>query len=155
VGFGHLVEDLHPVARAGRAAERKLDAAHAVLDVDEGAGLAAGAVDGERVVDRRLDQEAVQHGAVVAVVVEAVDELRVAAGLVGVGAPDDALVQVGDPQAVVLGVELEEDLIEALGHVVDRAGARRVEDLLRDLGAIGCRDVDVEVAFGDRGPTLE
>ena len=105
--------------------------------MDEGAGLAAGAVDGQRIADRGLDQEAVEHGAVVAVVVEAVDQLDVAAGLLGVGAPDDALVQVGDPEAVVLGVELEEDLIEALGHVVDRAGAGRVEDLLADRLAVG------------------
>ena len=116
--------------RLGRVGERELDAADRVLDVDEGAGLAAGAVHGQRVADRGLDQEAVEHRAVVAVVVEAVDQLDVAAGLLGVGAPDDALVQVGDPEAVVLGVVLEQDLIEALGHVVDRAGAGRVEDLL-------------------------
>jgi len=48
VGLGHLVEDLHPLAGPGRIFERDLDAAHGVLDVDEGAGLAAGAVHGER-----------------------------------------------------------------------------------------------------------
>jgi hypothetical protein len=50
---------------------------------------------------------------------------------------------------VVLGVELEQDLIEALGHVVDRAGPRRVQDLLALL-ARGRVDLHVEVALGDR-----
>ena len=85
--------------RLRRVRERELDAAHRVLDVDEGAGLAAGAVNGQRIADRRLDQEAVQHRAVVAVIVEAVDQLDVTPGLLGMGAPDDALVQVGDPAA--------------------------------------------------------
>ena len=71
--------------------------------------------------------------------------------LLGVGAPDDALVQVGDPEAVVLGVVLEQDLIEALGHVVDRAGAGRVEDLLADGLAVERLDLHGQVALGDGG----
>ena len=76
VRLGHLVEDLHPLAAPRAVRKRQLDAAHRVLDVDEGAGLAARAVHRQRIVDRRLDQEAVEHRAVVAVIVEPVDELR-------------------------------------------------------------------------------
>jgi hypothetical protein len=78
VRLGHLVEDLHPLAALRRVLQRQLHAAHRVADVDEGARLAAGAVHGEGVADRGLHQEAVEHGAVVAVVVEAVDEALVA-----------------------------------------------------------------------------
>ena len=99
------------------------------LDVDERAGLPAGAVHGQRVADGGLHEEPVQHGAVVAVVVEPVDQPVVPARLVGLGAPDDALVQVGDAQPVVLGVEREQQLVQRLGHVVDRAGVGRVQDL--------------------------
>ncbi|MNE72339.1 hypothetical protein D3C80_1682720 [compost metagenome] len=73
----------------------------------------------QRIADRRLHQEAVQHRAVVAVIVEAVDQALVLAGFLGLGAPDDALMQVGDPQAVVLGVELEQQGVLGLGHVID------------------------------------
>ena len=122
--------------RCGRIVERELDAAHGVLDVDEGPRLAAGPVHGQRIADRRLHQEAVQHRAVVAVVVEAVDQPLVEPGLLGLRAPDDALVQVGDPQAVVLGVELEQQRVQGLGQVVDAAGIGRVEDLLLDRAAV-------------------
>ena len=55
----------------GRA-QRQLDAAHRILDMNEGARLATGAVDGERVADRGLDQEPVQHRAVITVVIKAI-----------------------------------------------------------------------------------
>src|SRR3546814_12926928 len=61
MGLGHLVADHHPVAGGGRVEDRKLDAAHRVPDVDEGTGLAARAVDGEGIADRRLHQEAVEQ----------------------------------------------------------------------------------------------
>jgi hypothetical protein len=41
MGLGHLVEDLDLVARASVDFQRNFDAAHRILDVDEGAGLAA------------------------------------------------------------------------------------------------------------------
>jgi hypothetical protein len=50
-------------------------------------------VHGERVADRRLHQEPVEDRAVVAVVVEAVDQSLVEPGLAGLRAPHDALVQ--------------------------------------------------------------
>ena len=148
--LGHLVEDAHALAIVGRILDRQLDAAHGVLDVDEGARLAAGAVHRQRVADRGLHQEAVQHGAVVAVVVEAVDQPLVEPRLVGLRAPDDPLVEVGDPHAVVLVVEREQQLIERLRHVVDAARVGRVQDLLLDLGAARrCRTAP-QVALGNR-----
>ncbi len=100
--------------------------------MDEGAGLAAGSVDGERVADGRLHEEAVQHGAVVAVVVEAVYEALVEPGLGRLGAPHDALMQIRNPYLVVLVVEGEEELVLGLGEVVDAPRIGRVEDLLLD-----------------------
>ena len=75
--------------------------------------LAAGAVHGERDAAGGLHEEAVEHGAVLAVVVEAIAQPLVLGGELGVGAPHDALVQVGNAQLVVLGVELEERGVEA------------------------------------------
>src|SRR5829696_10583778 len=77
VGLGHLVVDVDPVALLGRVLQGELYAAHGVLDVDESAGLAARAVDGERVAHGGLHQEAIEDGAVIAVVVEAVYEALV------------------------------------------------------------------------------
>src|SRR6185312_2125989 len=94
VRLGHLVEYLHPLAALRSVLQRKLDAAHRILDMDEGAGLAAGAMHRQRIADRRLDEEAVEHRAVIAVIIEAVDELLVQARLLRVRAPDDALMQV-------------------------------------------------------------
>lgn len=104
-----------------------------------------------RVADRRLDEEAVEHGAVVAVIVEAVDQLLVPPCLLRVGAPDDALVEVGDPQSVVLRVELEQQLIQALCHVVDGARIGRIENFLADGAAVDRLDADRQVAFRNSG----
>jgi hypothetical protein len=89
--------------------------------VDEGARLAARAVHRERDVERCLHEEPVEDGAVVAVVVEPVDEPLVLDGLRRVGAPDDALVAVRDSKPVVFVVELKEQRVQALGGVVDGA----------------------------------
>eukprot|EP00630_Chrysocystis_fragilis_P005810 CAMPEP_0197391946 /NCGR_PEP_ID=MMETSP1165-20131217/3423_1 /TAXON_ID=284809 /ORGANISM="Chrysocystis fragilis, Strain CCMP3189" /LENGTH=642 /DNA_ID=CAMNT_0042917545 /DNA_START=154 /DNA_END=2080 /DNA_ORIENTATION=+ len=140
-GLGDLVEDLDGRARLGRVVDGELDALARVRDVDEGARLAARAVDGEGDAEGGLHEEAVEDGAVVAVVVEAVEEAVVHGGERRVGAPDDALVEVGHAEGVVLVVELEEEGVEALGGVVDRAGVGRVEDLGRP--AAGKRHVDV------------
>ena len=103
----------------------------------------------ERIADRRLHQEAVEHGAVVTVVVEAVDQSLVEPGLGRLGAPDDALVQVGDTGAVVLVVEREQELILGLGHVVDAARVDRVQDLLLDLAAVVAVEAHPQVTLRD------
>ena len=106
--------------------------------MNEGASLAPGSMNGERVADGGLHQEAVQHRAVIAVVIEAIGEPRVAVWA-GVGSPDDALVQVGDADLVVLVVVEEEQLIERLRHVIDAARAGGVEDFLFEAAAVGLR----------------
>src|SRR5690606_4368463 len=100
----HLVEDLDPIAALRRVVEGDFDAADGILNMDESACLPARAVDRQRIADGSLDEEAVQHRAIVAVIVEAVDELVVYPRLFRMGAPDDALMQVRNAQPVILGV---------------------------------------------------
>ena len=154
VALGHLVEDLHPLALLGRVLKGQLHAAHRIADVDEGASLAAGAVHRERIADRRLHQEAVEHRAVVTVVVEAVGEERVAVGGFGVGAPDDALVQIRDPHVVVLVVVEEQQLIQRLRHVIHAARAGRVQDLFLEPAAVGLGHLHLQVALGNGGTAM-
>ena len=153
--LGHLIEYLNPLPRRRSVDYGQFDAAHGVLKVDEGAGLPAAAMHGERMVDGRLHQEAIEHGAVVAVVVKPIDEPFVQAGLPGLGAPDDALVQVRDAHAVVLVVEGEEQLVLGLGEVVDAARIGGVENFLLHLGAVRGGHLHPQVALrqlhADRG----
>src|SRR5690606_16359113 len=132
MGLRHLVKDFYAVATLGSVLECNFNTAHGILDVDEGAGLTARAVYGKRIANGRLDEETVQYRAVIAVIIEAVDELLVKARFLRMRAPDDTLVQVGDTQAVILGIVLEQQLIQALGHMVDGARIGRVKDFLRD-----------------------
>mmetsp|Transcript_19555 Transcript_19555/g.57707 ORF Transcript_19555/g.57707 Transcript_19555/m.57707 type:complete len:408 (-) Transcript_19555:559-1782(-) len=141
----HLVEDLHGGARLGRVVDGELDAAAGVAHVDERTRLAARAVDREGDPEGALHEEAVEHRAIVAVVVEAVHKALVPRCLLRVRAPDDALVEVRDAYAVVLHVKLEEKRVEALGRVVDGAGVGGVEDAL--LATTG--ENHVNVALGD------
>ncbi len=152
VSLGHLVVDVDAVAPLGRVLQGELYAAHGVLDVDESAGLAARAVDGERVAYGGLHQEAVEDGAVVAVVVKAVYEALIQPGLRGLGSPHDALVQIGDARQVVLVVVGEQELILGFGHVVDAARVRRVEDLLLYKLAPFGLDFDRQIPLGDLHP---
>ena len=101
---------------------RQLDALQRVADVEEAAGLAALAVDGQRVADHRLHAEAVEHGAEGLVVVEAGDQALVAGGLVGLDPVDDALVEVGRAQAPDPAGEVDVGRVVDLGAVVERAG---------------------------------
>ena len=84
MAFGHLVENLDPLAFDRRVVQGQLHAAHGVADVDEGAGL-TGAMHGQRIANGRLHQEAVQHRAVVAVVIKAICQAWIAVGGFGVG----------------------------------------------------------------------
>ncbi len=152
VGLGHLIEDLDPIAPLGWIGEGDLDTADGVADVDERPGLAPGAVNGEWVPHRRLHEEPVEHGAVVAVVVEPVDQLGGERGLGGGRAPDDPLVEIGDPQVIVLVVEVEHQGVERLGHVIDAAGVGRVEELdLFGVGARANRRIEVSLGNGETG----
>ena len=96
MGLGHLVEHLDPVALFRRVLQRQFNAANRILDMDESPCLATGAVNRQRIADGCLDQEPVQNRAIVAVIVEPVDQLFVAKGLFRMRAPDDSLVQVSD-----------------------------------------------------------
>src|SRR5690625_7302134 len=86
------------------------------------------------VADRRLDDEAVQGGAKHGVVVEAVDQARVKAGLVGLQAVDHDLVQLGGADASDhAGVQ---DVVAVVDIVLVRDRARLVgasQDMLADL----------------------
>lgn len=79
-------------------------------------------MDGQRIADRGLDQETVEDRSVVSVVIESVDEPWVEFGLVGLRAPYDSLVEIGDTHTVVVRVELEQQLIQRFTQVVHAAG---------------------------------
>ena len=113
--------------------------------MNEPAGLAAGSVDRERNAHGSLHEEAVQDSAVIAVVVKSVDEALVLDGLRGVRSPDDALVEVGDAERVILLVELEEEGIKALSGVIDRARVCWV----KNVGLASSREDNVDVTLGD------
>ncbi len=106
-------------------------------------------MDGERIAIHRLGQEAVEHGAVVSVIVEAVDQRVVETRLLGLGAPHDALMEVGDPQPVVAGVELKQQLVQRLAEVVHAAGLCGVEDGPRGGLPLGIAHRHIEIAFRD------
>ena len=125
-GLRNLIEDLNPLALLGGVVDGDLDAAGSVGHVDEGTGLTAGSVDGEGDAHGALHEEPIKNSSVVTVVIKPVDEPLVLDGLGCVGTPHDTLVQVRDPQLVVLLVELEHDGVKALGSVVDTAGVSRV-----------------------------
>ena len=63
------------------------------------------------------------------------------------GAPDDALVQVGNPQLIVLGVVGKKMLVQHLGHVIDRTRVGRVEDFLFHMATFWQVDLDIQVTF--------
>src|SRR5699024_3723456 len=111
VGLGHLVDDLDAIALRWWVFQGQLNATHHVTDVNKSARLSAGAVYGHWVTNAGLDEETVEYRAVVTVVVEAVDQTLILDGLLRVGAPNDALVQIGDAQFVVFRVVSEQVLI--------------------------------------------
>ena len=127
--------------------DRQLDALERVADVEEAAGLPALAVDRQRVADHRLHAEAVERRAEDLVVVEARAQALVEVGLVGRDAVDDALVEVGRPQAPDAAGEVDVVRVVDLREVVDRArelrvGQRVLAALVLDLDE-ALLDVDV------------
>ena len=142
MAFGHLVEDLHPLSLFGGPPAPRTQRTESRMWMKARVWTPCHERE-ERVVDRGLHQEAVQHRAVIAVVVKAVGETRVTVGGIEVGSPDDALVQAGDADLVVLVVVKEEQLIERLGHVIDAAGAGRVIEAV----AVGLGHFHLQVAL--------
>ena len=145
--------------RSAGLLDRQLDAGEGVADVEEAAGLAAGAVDGQRVADHRLQAEAVEHGAEDLVVVEAGDQALVAGGLLGLDPVDDALVEVGGAQAPGAAGEVDVGRVVDLGAVVERAGQLRerqgvLAPLVLDLD-VALLDVDVGLAVLPHRPQLD
>ena len=63
------------------------------------------------------------------------------------GAPDDSLVQVGNPQLIILGVVGKKMLVQHLGHVIDRTRVGRVEDFLFHMATFWQVDLDIQVTF--------
>src|SRR3546814_7562242 len=99
MGLGHLVEDVDALARLRRSGDGKLDAAARILDVDESARLPAGSMHRQRIIERRLHDEAIEDGAVIAVIIETVDQPLIELGLFGLRAPDDPLMKIGNADA--------------------------------------------------------
>ena len=62
--------------------------------------------------------------------------------------------QVGDADLVVLVVVEEEQLIERFRHVINAAGACRVEDFLLEAAAVGLGHFHLQIALGDRGAAV-
>ena len=143
----------------GRVLERQRHAGQRVADVEHAAGLAARAVDGQRVAGDGLDAEAVQHRAEHAVVVEAGRQDGVEIGLLGRLAVDDALVQVGRAQSPDPAGEHDVVAVVHLGQVVEGAGLLGVGQhvgaaLVGDLDE-ALFDVDVGVAVLPHRPELD
>src|SRR3546814_7722623 len=84
----------------------------------------------QRIIERRLHDEAIEDGAVIAVIIETVDQPLIELGLFGLRAPDDPLMMIGNADAVILVVIGEEELILRLGQVINGAWIDRIEDFL-------------------------
>ena len=118
--------------------------------MDEGSGLPPSPVYGQRVPDRSLDEKSVENCSIVPVIIKPVDDVFVQLCLFGVRAPHHALVQVGDADAVVATVKLEEQGILRFSHVVDTSRTRRIQDLeLCVLPAVKGH-LHPQIAFRDR-----
>src|SRR3954468_22112120 len=147
--LGELVEDPE-LTLLSRVQRRQLDAGEGVADVEEAAGLVAGAVDGQRMADHRLHAEAVEDGAEKLVVVEAGGEALVARRLLGLDAVDDALVEVGRAQAPGTAGEVDVGRVVGLRAGVERARQLRIRErvlapLVLDLD-VALLDVDIGLA---------
>ncbi|CAB4866884.1 unannotated protein [freshwater metagenome] len=154
--FSYLVEDGGLLASGRWVVQGNLDATNRIADVNEGPGLTTSTVHGQRVTNGGLHQEPVQHGAVVTVVVKAVNESLVEGGLRSLGSPHDSLVQVGDTNLVVGRIESEHQLVHRLGQVIHRTGVSGVQDLAVQQTFFG-RHLHGEIALRNwcgAGPTV-
>jgi hypothetical protein len=103
--------------------------------------------------DCGLNDEPIQHGSILAVVVEPIDQVLALRGFICRGAPHHSLVEVRDPQAVVLVVEDEKQLIQGLGHVIDAARIRRRKNLAIEPCAVEVFELGSYISLGDRPGT--
>src|SRR3546814_11563098 len=101
--LGHLVEDVDALARLRRLGDGKLDPAARILDVDESARLPAGSMHRQRKIERRLHDEAIEEGAVIAVIFETVDPPLIESGPFGVRAPAYHLMKIDNANAALHG----------------------------------------------------
>src|ERR1022692_4106494 len=157
-GLGHLVEDPE-LAPVGRILAGDLDTADGVPDVDDAAGLAAVAVNGQWLAQHGLDNEPVQHGAEHRVIVEPGGQPLVLGRLRGLLAVDNALIQVGGTQVPDPAGELDVVAVVHLGQVVEGTRALREQDpvlasLVLDIQP-AFLDVDVGRAVLTHGAQLD
>ncbi len=114
-----LIEDTILPRRWGVGA-CQFHTAHGVADVEEAAGLMAGAIDADRLATGGLDAEPVQRCAEDLVVVQSVNQRLVALGLSCDRAIDHALVQIRSPQPPDLAGEHDVVAVVDLGQVIER-----------------------------------
>src|SRR5665213_2739766 len=124
-GLRELIEDPELPAVGGVLTSQP-HAGQRVEDVEHPAGLTARAVHRQRVASDGLHAESVEYGAEDAVVVEAGGEIRVEAGLLGLVAVHDALVEIGGPDAPDATGEHDVVAVVHLGQVVEGARLLRV-----------------------------
>ena len=124
-GLGELVEDPELTA-VGRVFQGQLHAGQGVQDVEHAPGLASGSVHGQRVTGDGLDAEPVEDRSEHPVVVEPGGQVGVEGGLLGLVPVDDALVEVGGPDAPDAAGEHDVGAVVHLGQVVEGARLLRV-----------------------------
>ena len=88
----------------------------------------------KRILYRRLHEKAIKHGAVIPIVVEAIDQPFIGHRFRSLGTPDDSLMQICYPNPVILVVEEEQELVLGLGQVVDTTRVGRIQDLVVAAG---------------------
>ncbi len=142
-GFGDLVKNFNTFALGRRVEDGEFDASGSIGNVDEGAGLTTGSVNGQWDTHGSLHEETIQDSSVVSVIVESVHQTLIEGSLGSVGSPNNTLVKISDAEVVVLLVKLPEDGIQALGGVVNRSGVGRVQNVRFSSS----RKSDINVSF--------
>lgn len=142
-GFHDLVEDAQ-LAGLGGGLLGLVHALQGVFDVEVAARLPALAVDGERVADDGLDDEAVDDGAEDLVVIEQGAQARVGLGFFGFQPINRALHQVGDLEIPHAHAKPEQIGVHDLGGVVERRGLAGEEEL-----ALAALVLDLDPALFD------
>lgn len=106
--LGYLVHDFDRRALFGWMRHGQSHTTHRIADMNERARLTPCAVPSQRMTNGRLHQKAVQKRAVVPVVIKTVDPRGMQTRFIGLRTPNDALMQVRDPDFIVTGIELKQ-----------------------------------------------